>query len=276
MTQQLQTPAELLSTITSALNGERAGEILVRSGESSAKMYFNGRDVLWAFAAGQKESFQTILLRENWISRDGLVEGIKGSRESGKRSLEEILIYLGVNDPAARRNITLRHTKSALQTLLSWQQTEVAVKERERSPNLTGFTIETLLGRQHGSVGKDVPQILDKLRSEIPFLIATAVIDGKTGMPVAAVSDSEALDVEAASAFYRDLLRSSSESLSTSKSDAGEVQEILITARDRSVLLFSLQPCEHLLYLLLQDKANIGMARVVAKRNSPALIASLT
>ena len=118
----------------------------------------------------------------------------------------------------------------------------------------------------------DVPEILERLRAEVPNFIAAVVIDGKTGMPIASVAestDNEELDSETVSAFYRNLHQAAVEAaqgIPKVKGEAAELEEIMLTSNHHFVLIRVLDGGKQLLFLLLDQNSNPGMARVVLKR----------
>lgn len=121
MKQTLSGSQEILPFLSSLVSDRQTGELLLQAGEDSAKIYFHNGLIVWAFATGQRESFQSILLKENLLSKERLLEGIRESRRNGKKNLEDILSTLGVSDPNERRSIIERHTRSAIEVILSFK-----------------------------------------------------------------------------------------------------------------------------------------------------------
>lgn len=146
----LKHPAEIMSFLTALTGDRQTGEVLLQSSEQSAKVYLNDGLVLWAFATGQEESFQSILIRENHLTKEELLEGIKGAREKGKKNLDEILVALGVDNSLARSSIIERHTRSALLALRSWTQCQAQFNSVS-APAVTdvqGLELQSLLGEE--------------------------------------------------------------------------------------------------------------------------------
>lgn len=294
MKQLLPSAGDVIAFLSALTNEGRTGEVLLQSGEESAKVYLNNGKVVWAFATGQVESFQSILIRENLLSKERLLEGIKESRRTGKKNLEDILAVLGIQDPNERRSIVERHTKAAFQIILTFHNCSAQFNALGSSGDGTqGIPLERLvtvvpLSRpQPESAPRasykadlsvqpvaDINEALERFRLEIPHFLAAVVVDGKSSMPIAAVSDAPELDTEVVSAYYQELMRAADNALKAlgrgSDGDSA-LSEIFITSKDDFVLLRSLKGGSHFLYLLLEGAANPGMAKLTVRRYLEAL-----
>lgn len=306
-------PRDTIDYLNTLASDRQSGEVLLQCGEQTAKVYLNSGLIVWAFASGQDESFQSILLKENYLSKEQLLDGIKKARADGKRSLDEILVSLGIADQKLRRTIIERHTRAALKVIRTWQDVvaqfniQEAVEDQQR---IGGIGLATLVGERtdsstetaesngikapapggrptarpsyHSEIAvapaKDLPELLERIRQEVPNFIATMIIDNDTGMPIVMLSDAPGLDMEIVSAFYRDVSKSALEGLrAMGKSiDGTTLEEVLITSAEEYVLLRCLKNGELLLYLLIDQESNPGMARVVIKRYIDQLEAFLS
>ncbi len=143
----LKHPAEIISFLTALTGDRQSGEVLLQSSDQSAKVYLNDGLVLWAFATGQEESFQSILIKENHLSKEELLEGIKGAREKGKKNLDEILLVLGIENSDSRGNIIERHTRSALEALQGWSSCQAQFNSvpTPMSSNVPGIDLKNLI-----------------------------------------------------------------------------------------------------------------------------------
>ena len=287
MKQFLNSPGEITSFLSTLAQEQKTGEVLFQSNEESAKVYLHQGAIVWAFATGQRESFQSILLRENKLSKEKLLEGIKLSRNTGKKNLDDILSLLGVASAAERRSIVERHTRAALEVILNINQCAVQFNLHPAAPGETvqGLALEQLLPIENGAASKrsetpknyradlaavavgDIPEILERLRFEIPNFLAAMVVEGRTSMPIATLSDAPGLDLEVVSAFYRDLIRSAQEALKAmGKAASSPLDEVLLSSSDDFVLLKTLCDGSHFLYVLIDQDSNPGMAKVVVRR----------
>lgn len=296
MKQLLPTAGEVIGFLSVLTNEGRTGEVLLQSGEESAKVYLNNGRVVWAFATGQVESFQSILIRENLLSKERLLEGIKESRRTGKKNLDDILAVLGIQNTEARRLIVERHTKAAFQVILTFQNCSVQFNALGTSGDGSqGIPLERLVTvapqpartNQESAAPRasykpelssqpvaDINEALERFRLEIPHFLAAVVVDGKSSMPIAAVSDAPELDTEVVSAYYQELMRAADaalRALGRGSDSETALSEIFITSKDDFVLLRSLKGGSHFLYLLLEGAANPGMAKLTVRRYLEAL-----
>lgn len=309
MKQFLNSTDEINAFLRSMTQEQRTGEVLFQSTDESAKVYLHLGEIVWAFATGQRESFQSILLRENRLTKEKLLEGIKESRRTGKKNLDDILFLLGVIDAKERRSIVFRHTRAALDIILNIRQCAVQFNFHPPHPAETvqAMTLDELLAnsepaspaaaaapaglaaKANGAEKKnykadlgaeavrDIPEILERLRFEIPNFLAAMVVEGKTSMPIATLSDAPGLDLEVVSAFYRDLIRSAQDALKAMGKVAGSpLDEVLISSKEDYVLLKTLCEGSHFLYVLIDQDSNPGMAKVVVKRYIEQLHSFLT
>ena len=293
---------DTIGYLLSLTTEKRTGEVLFQSGKNSAKVYLQDGLVVWAFATGQPESFQSILLKENQIPRDKLLSGIQEARRLGKKSLNEILCVLGIDNSDERDKIIERHTRAALGILRDWTDcvaqfnryahpsdsessprgmglgdlvgTTRSANGTPRATNLSSYKTE-LTGKEVGTIS----EALNRFRMEIPHFVAAMIIDTSTGMPIETTSDAVELDVEAVSAYYRDLNRSALDALEAigkHRDDSHPLEEILITSKEDFVMLRTINEGEQLLYLLFEKKANTGRARVVVRKYISQLSAFLS
>ena len=290
MKQFLNQPDEVITLLRALAAQGRTGEIFLQSNDENAKVYLHHGLVVWAFASGQRESFQSILLKENKLSKEQLLEGIKESRRSGKKNLDDILTLLGISGQAERRAIVERHTRAALEVIVNINQCAVQFHPHQSAADdkVQGIALEQFLKsppnaqstqQKKGDPSKsykaelaaaavaDIPQILERLRFEIPNFLAAMIVEGKTSMPIATLSDAPDLDLEVVSAFYRDLIHSAQEALKAmGKNAESPLEEVLISSKDDYVLLKTLCGGSHFLYVLIDQDSNPGMAKVVVRR----------
>lgn len=316
--QHLNDSRELLAFLHTLLRDRTSGEVVLSNGEQHGKIYMREGLIVWAFATGQRESFQSILLKENRVPKERLLDEIKETRRAGKKNLDDILQALGVVDLTLRQNIIERQTKAALDAIRSWGEcvaqtasatvADAAQKNGDNggaAGNVDGFTLDRLIpnlreqgkldtakfrrpsSKKHGEAHEsaaDLPpppppqpvapvhnlrELFDRFRLEIAGFVAAIVIEGKTGMPIEAVTDVRTVDPEVGSAFFRDLSRSAVEALKALGVDNATgtpLEEILITSFQNFVLIRSVSNGEHLLSIIMDRDSNPGMARVVVRR----------
>lgn len=268
-------------------NERKTGELLLQRGEENAKVYYHEGLVVWAFASGQRESFQSILLKENRLARDQLLEGIKEARRTGKKNLDEILAVIGISDQKERRAIVERHTRAAIEVIVLFSECAVQLNEHLPAPdgNHDGMRIESLLPpptEQRAATERkaahyrtevvatpvaDIPELLERLRIEIPQFLAAMVVEGRTSMPIATLSEAPNLDPEVIGAFSQNLLRSAVDACKTLGSGETDIlEEVMISTKNDFTILRSLKNGSHFLYVLIDQTSNPGMAKVAIRR----------
>lgn len=278
MQMQTKKAGETLIILNRLVSESCTGEVIFQSDDCSGKVYLYQGLVVWAFASGQKESFQSILLNEGRVSKESLVTGIQKSREQGKRNLDDILTDIGMEDEDLRREVISRHTRSALQQIRSWTRSDITVKEVDGAIDaaVKGFALGELIEEEDPV---DLGALLENIRNDLSGFLATMVVDAKTGMPIATLSDADDIPIEIVSAFYRDVVKSAHEALinlGKAESSDNPIEEILLTGRTEHVLLRVLRGGEQVLYLLVDADANPGMAFIVIRRYLEKLEQSLS
>jgi len=288
MEQKLKSKGDVFSFLEQISKQIAAGELLFQSGDQNGKIYVCDGKVAWAFATGQETSFQSILLNEKNFNRDTLVQGIQKSRDKGKRHLNDILLELEVDDVREREDVILRHSRSALNTMTSWPSCTVHVVKTEEPEESTGlsFTLDRLLPKTKEKTSQAPAQAFDSfevffeaIANGVPGFTAASLVDMETGTPIATELNTENFDLETASAFYRDVAKAAHEALvalEKAEVNSNPVQEILITGLNEYVVLRVLNQGQQLLYLLLDQSANPGVALVEVRKNLRSLEALLS
>ena len=262
---------EILSYIKSLTSAEQSGEVLVHGETERGKVYLRDGRIAWAFASGQQESFQSILITENRVSKDELIDGIQKSREAGKKELDEILVTLGIADAADRLLIIQRHTKAALEAISSWEQCTIELSDDSTQQSEAPANVST-------EEFKTVEELLERLKAEIPGFIAAVIVDGETGTPISSLRSTaegeESFDLDTISAYYLNVIRSAGdalEALGKSNSDFNPIEEIIITGKEEYVVLRVLHGGKQMFYLLQDHAGNPGVGMMVIRRYLAAL-----
>jgi len=288
MNQTLRAKSDVFSFVDNIIRQVPSGELRFKNEEHTGKIYVHEGHIIWAFATGQSDSFQNILINEGNVPKDHLNASISKSRESGKKHLDDILIEVGVDSEDSRKDIIRRHTEAALKQMSSWGKCKVQVikgiQEGSEEPKIV-FPLRDLIptpGQQSSNKGvepaseaasgeiESIDDFFAQLKSSIDGYIAATLVDIDTGTPIAFDIPGEALDLDTASAFYRDVGKSAQDALVAlgKAEDGGEspIQEILITGTNEYVLLRMLKGGEQLLYLLQDTSGNPGKAMVAVRQ----------
>lgn len=283
MNTSFKTTSELLIMLQKLAEEQSSVEILINSPEAQAKLCLREGLLVWAFAVGQKESFQSILLKERNISREELIQALKKSQESGQKNLDCILSALIDSSPEERATIMDRHNRAAVEVICRLKncQLKVAASGAGEKPSWAlplGVLLEELSGqddkepRKKSSPAACLEEVLEKLRFSVPSFLAAMVVEWKTSLPLALVTEVSDLNAEETSAYYRDLLQAAVKAAEASNQTViveGEtpLDEILISSAHSFVFLKALNQGEHFLYLLIDEQANPGLAKVALKRH---------
>lgn len=302
----LENSSQILKFIQKLLQERATGEAVFQVADRSAKIYLSAGEVLWAFAPGAEESFQKILLQELNIPKERILSAIQDCRVSGKKHLDDILLAVNIESESSRAQISLRHSRAATRKILTFEGCVAEFFQKQEMKNVVGnrFKLDALLGevavvvpseepkvkpktkkatsKSSGIKTKtsflDIASLLEHLRQEIAGVLACIVIDGKSGLPIATVSDLDDLNSEGISALYRDLFRAAVEAgqvIAGTQNEEFPVQEIIIRTKPHdsstTTVLQSLQSGKYFLYLLLTASADLGVTEKVVQAHTAAL-----
>ena len=277
MNQKLKTKSDVFFFLKKVSKQIPRGELLFKNDENNGKIYIHEGKVAWAFATGQTESFQSILLKDLKIPKDTLVEGINKSREAGKKHLSDILLTIGIDDEEKRKDIILKHSRVAISTMTSWPSCTVQItKSDDPEEELDiAFELEELLPEvETQAEPASIEEMLEILGNKIDGFNAAAIVEVEAGCPIALRTNVEELDIDTASAFYRNVAKSAHEALvalGKAEESANPILEILITGTNENVVLRILNEGKQVLYLLLEAQANPGQALVEIRKRVPTL-----
>ncbi len=287
MTDTIRAKSDVFSIMDNIIRQIPSGELRFKNESNTGKVYLHQGHVVWAFATGQTENFQNILVNEAQVQMDELTASIRESRQSGSIHLDDILQDIGVNSQDSRKEIIKRHTEAALKHMSSWGKCTVQVlkngEEDTEDPQIL-FPLRDLLperaSRPEPSATalaqvaeeaniESIDDFFEKLKSSISGYIAATLVDLETGTPIAFDVTGEELDLDTASAFYRDVGKSAQDALvALGKAEDGgisPIQEILITGTNEYVLLRMLKGGEQFLYLLQDTSGNPGQAMMAVR-----------
>ncbi|RZK29731.1 MAG: hypothetical protein EOO63_08415 [Hymenobacter sp.] len=114
-------------------------------------------------------------------------------------------------------------------------------------------------------------QTIQGIMSELPTLLAVAVVEIETGMPLASHSNIADFDVETAAAYNTEVVKSKLKALQALKLNQ-TVQDILLTLTDQLHLLKLSTSGDKFIYLAVNSKdTNLAQARQILKAHSASL-----
>jgi predicted regulator of Ras-like GTPase activity (Roadblock/LC7/MglB family) len=114
-------------------------------------------------------------------------------------------------------------------------------------------------------------QTIQGIMTELPTLLAVAVVETETGMPLASHSNISDFDIETAAAYNTEVVKSKLKAVQALKLNQ-TVQDILLTLTDQLHLLKLSNDGQKFIYLAVNSKdTNLAQARQIMKAHSASL-----
>lgn len=114
-------------------------------------------------------------------------------------------------------------------------------------------------------------QTVQGIMAELPTLLAVAVVEVETGMPLASHANISDFDIETAAAYNTEVVKSKLKAVQALKLNQS-VQDILLTLTDQLHLLKLSNDGQKFIYLAVNAKdTNLAQARQIMKMHSASL-----
>ncbi|MVN78401.1 hypothetical protein GO988_18885 [Hymenobacter sp. HMF4947] len=114
-------------------------------------------------------------------------------------------------------------------------------------------------------------QTVQGILAELPTLLAVAVVEVETGMPLASHTNIAEFDIETAAAYNTEVVKSKLKAIQALKLNQN-VQDILLTLTDQLHLLKLSADGGKFIYLAVNSKdTNLAQARQIMKMHSASL-----
>jgi predicted regulator of Ras-like GTPase activity (Roadblock/LC7/MglB family) len=114
-------------------------------------------------------------------------------------------------------------------------------------------------------------QTIDGIKAELPTLVAVAVVETETGMPLASHTNIADFDIETAAAYNTEVVKSKLKAIQALKLNQ-TLQDILLTLTDQLHLLKLSPSGDKFIYLAVNSKdTNLAQARQIMKAHSASL-----
>lgn len=114
-------------------------------------------------------------------------------------------------------------------------------------------------------------QTIQGIMAELPTLLAVAVVEIETGMPLASHANIVDFDIETAAAYNTEVVKSKLKAIQALKLNQ-TVQDILLTLTDQLHLLKLSATGDKFIYLAVNSKdTNLAQARQILKAHSASL-----
>jgi DNA-binding response OmpR family regulator/predicted regulator of Ras-like GTPase activity (Roadblock/LC7/MglB family) len=139
---------------------------------------------------------------------------------------------------------------------LSETKEEAAREEKEGKPEAP----EERTGRVRA-----ITVLLEELEREIPDVIVAAVVSIDEGVPLVATTHDSAFDVDIIAAYYAEVIKTNEKALAVLKKGP-RLKEVLVTTDEFYLVVRPLPGTRFYVGLVMDQKGNVGMARMVMKR----------
>ncbi len=116
-------------------------------------------------------------------------------------------------------------------------------------------------------------RILEQLRTEVDYFIASAIVDTSSGLALASTSIDPNFDPAVASPSYAEVVKSNGRALDLLGMDPRLTEDILITTSTAYLLIRMLGGYHH--GLAVAKAANLGLTRVIMKKYEPLFMDTL-
>jgi predicted regulator of Ras-like GTPase activity (Roadblock/LC7/MglB family) len=114
-------------------------------------------------------------------------------------------------------------------------------------------------------------QTVQGILTELPTLLAVAVVETETGMPLASHTNIADFDIETAAAYNTEVVKAKLKAIQALKLNQ-TVQDILLTLTDQLHLLKLSADGQKFIYLAVNSKdTNLAQARQIMKAHSASL-----
>jgi predicted regulator of Ras-like GTPase activity (Roadblock/LC7/MglB family) len=142
---------------------------------------------------------------------------------------------------------------------------EDALKLQEALPNPTSFNTPSSAIMAY-SKNSPAGQAIDAIITDLPGLVAVAVVDVQSGMALASHSNSPSINPETAAAYNTEVVKQKQKAMSALKLQGETIEDILITLTNQLHLL-KLNPAgTKFIYLVVNSRdTNLAIAREVLR-----------
>lgn len=117
------------------------------------------------------------------------------------------------------------------------------------------------------SANNKAGQMVQNIISELPGLVAVAVVDVESGMALASHSNSPAINPETAAAYNTEVVRQKQKAMAALKLKGESIEDILITLTSQLHLIKLMNGGTQFIYLVVNSRdINLAIARSVLRQ----------
>ena len=122
---------KVLKVFHEATASDRGGEVLLRCGEDTARVFFVGGKIAWATVSTNKRTFTEYLIEKSALKKDEVQEVFEECKRTGK-NFGETIVEWELLDEQSLRNLLLRHLSECLLEVFSWPSVESMFMPEDR------------------------------------------------------------------------------------------------------------------------------------------------
>ena len=176
---------EVLRVFHEATQWDKDGEVVLRSGGDTGRVYFTAGKIAWATSSTHNRTFTRYLVEHSPLSDEEVQEVFRECEKSGK-NLAETIIEWKLLDQKTVRRLLLEQIAEVMLEVLSWPQVKSMFMPEQRSyERVLTFEFAELLGTVTGYdvdgklPWKRIPT--EELLAELTALAAKQKLLGKDG-----------------------------------------------------------------------------------------------
>ena len=148
---------------------------------------------------------------------------------------------------------------------------EDALKQQALSPNSTtpNTPIPAIMAYSKNS---PAGQAVDAIITDLPGLMAIAVVDVQSGMALASHSNTPSINPETAAAYNTEVVKQKQKAMSALKLQGETIEDILITLTNQLHLIKLVDDGKKFIYLVVNSRdTNLAIAREVLRAQTDLL-----
>ncbi|HUU02430.1 MAG TPA: PEGA domain-containing protein [Myxococcota bacterium] len=122
---------KVLKVFHEATVSDRGGEVLLRCGDDTARVFFVGGKIAWATVSTNKRTFTEYLIEKSALKKDEVQEVFEECKRTGK-NFGETIVEWELLDEQSLRNLLLRHLSECLLEVFRWPSVESMFMPEDR------------------------------------------------------------------------------------------------------------------------------------------------
>lgn len=122
---------KVLKVFHEATVSDRGGEVLLRCGDDTARVFFVGGKIAWVTVSTNKRTFTDYLIENSSLKTDEAREVFEECKRSGK-NFGETIVEWGLLDEESLRGMLLNHLSVCLLEVFSWPSVESMFMPEDR------------------------------------------------------------------------------------------------------------------------------------------------